>query len=605
MYPKSNTTLQIIGCEKLQISTNYGLKFVNKFTAMWRKLTSLIVLICFNTSLIIAQTDTVRIGLDTWVIIPSGTAINYDSLFAIQPQLALSPQYYYHRYNGGDLMYKITDNKGNGYDSLYGTRNMRPVLYGVSYRGGANNYYHLTDKRDNQNPLPLDGMHNLCEEGFSNSIYLYRHNYEGYPLGDTCKCIDSSYNALRYHQLDYFDSTHIYQILKMTYLSATDTSVGPIYVHCWNGWHASGYVAAVTLKQFCAFSSWDAVNYWDLGTDGANTSPRYQEQRERIKEFEPYPEFMISDSLQKCLCPPMPTQIDSSQLHVEIEHLVVVPEAIPVGFQIVLYNVNFAPGRTTIPSIATNQDIIYLKQALDVDPNLMVEIGGYTDNSGSYSENMSLSTQRAKFIYDHLIASGYAAERLSYKGYGPANPIYSNKYKSTREGNRRIEIKVLNKTVHATNQLVDESVYEQNNANVVDQEKLKKMSLTYFFDNQGSNELGSVFIIDSLTFPSSMATLPESGYGKESLDKLVQYLKTNKHVKISINGYTDASGIEENNLLLSEERAKAVYDYLVANGISPSRLTYKGHGSENPIAPNRYKWGRDINRRIEIEFVSD
>ncbi|MBK6951512.1 MAG: OmpA family protein [Crocinitomicaceae bacterium] len=550
------------------------------------------------------QLDTVKVGLDTYVIIPAGTKINYDSLFAINPQVELNPQFYIERYKEGDLMYKITDNKGNGFDSLYGTRNMRPVLHGVAYRGGANNYYHLTDKRDNQNPLPLDGMHNLCQEGFSGGIYLYRKGIDEYPMADTCSCIDQSWNTFNYHQLDYFDSTHVYEMMKMTYLSATNPEIGPIYLHCWNGWHASGYVSAVMLKQFCEFSNWDAVNYWDLGTDGANTSPRYQEQRERIKNFEPYPEFMISDSLQKCLCPEMPKNIDSSQLHVEIEHLVVVPEAIPVGFQIVLYNVIFAPGRTTFAGIENNPDVVYLMQALDVDPNLVIEIGGYTDASGSYSENVSLSTQRAKFIYDFLITKGYAPERISYKGYGPANPIYSNKYKSTREGNRRIEVKIINKTQHAGNQLVDESVYE-NNANVVDAEKLKKMSLSYFFANQGSSELGSVFIIDSLNFPSSMATLPTSGIGKENLDKLVTYLKENKYVKITINGYTDASGIEENNIVLSDQRAKAVYDYLIANGISASRLSYKGHGSQNPIAPNRYKWGRDINRRIEIEFVAD
>lgn len=561
-----------------------------------------IVLLLFGLS-IQAQLDTVKVGLETYVVIPAGKTLNYDSLFAIHPQLTLTPQFYINRYGEKDLMFKITDNKGLGFDSLYGTRNMRPILHGVAYRGGANNYYHETDKRENQNPLPVDGMHNLCKEGFSNGVYLYRHGFEGYPVGDTCQCIDSSWNQFKYSQLDYFDSAHVYKMLEMTYLAATNPEIGPVYLHCWNGWHASGYVSAVILKQFCGYSSWDAVNYWDLGTDGANTSPRYQEQRERIKNFQPYPEFMISDSLQKCLCPPMPEYIDSSQLHIEIEHLVVVPEAIPIGFQIVLYNVHFAPGRTSFTGIENNSDILYLMQALDLDPNLVIEVGGYTDNSGSYSENVSLSSQRAKFIYDFLISKGYPAERVSYHGYGPAKPIYSNKYKSTREGNRRIEIKIINKTVHGGNQLVDESVYE--NANVVDEEKLRKMSLSYFFTHQTSEDLGSVFIIDSLNFPSSLATLPESGFGKDMLDELVKYLSEHKHVKINITGYTDASGIEDNNLVLSEERAKAVYDYLIAAGIAPTRLQYAGRGSENPIAPNRYKWGRDINRRIEIEIVAD
>jgi outer membrane protein OmpA-like peptidoglycan-associated protein len=574
--------------------------FTSKFTVMKYVLP---VMLAFSGFFSYAQADTICIGLACYVVHPTGKPVDYDSLFSLPPNFVLTPEYYKKRYGETDLMYKITDNRGDGFDSLYGTRNMRPILHGVAYRGGSNNYYHLTDKRDNQNPIPLDGMHHLCQEGFSHGVYLYRNNFEGYPLGDTCQCVDQSFNTFKYHQLDYYDSSHVYKMLEMTYKSAIDPNVGPVYVHCWNGWHASGYVSAVMLKQFCGLSDWDAVNYWDLGTDGANTSPRYQEQRERIKAFKPYPEFMISDSLKSCLCPPMPERIDSSQLHVEIEHLVVVPEAIPVGFQIVLYNVTFAPGRTTFAGIETNSDILYLMQALDADPNLVVEIGGYTDNSGSYSENVSLSAQRAKFIYDYLISKGYPAERISYKGYGPEKPIYSNKYKSTREGNRRIEIKVINKTSRGTTGLVDETTYQ--NANVVDEEALKKSYLSYFFANQGTNGLGSVFIIDSLIFSSSQALLPDTGVGKATLDQLVIYLQQNKHVKININGYTDASGIEDNNIILSQQRAQAVYDYLVANGISASRLQHKGWGSQNPIAPNRYKWGRDINRRIEIEFVSD
>jgi outer membrane protein OmpA-like peptidoglycan-associated protein len=290
-------------------------------------------------------------------------------------------------------------------------------------------------------------------------------------------------------------------------------------------------------------------------------------------------------------------------LHIEIEHLVIVPEAIPVGFDIVLYNVQFAPGRTTIANLSTNMDIINLKKALDADPNLVIEIGGYTDNSGSHSENVSLSNRRAQYIYDHLIESGYSAERMTYQGYGPAKPIFSNRYKSTREGNRRIEIKIVNKTTHGGTGLVDESIYSD--ANVVDDEKLKKSYLSYFFAHQTDEGMGSVYIVDSLNFASSSSVLPDAGYGLEILNQLVIYLQNHKYTKIQINGYTDSSGIKENNDTLSTERAQAVNDYLVLKGISQNRIMHRGWGSENPIAPNRYKWGRDINRRIEIEFVGD
>lgn len=572
-----------------------------KFVLMRKILISICIL--FFSGIGWGQIDTVKLGLGAYVIADTTKAVNVDSLLTLEPKIIRDYNWYKERYGETDLMYKVTDNKGNGFDSLYGTRNMRPILHGVAYRGGANNYYHKIDKRKNQNAIPLDGMHNLCQEGFSAGVYLYRQNFDVSPIGDTCNCVDEGWNKFDYYQYDYFDSVHVYKMLELTYKAAVQPEVGPVYLHCWNGWHASGFISGVILKQFCGMSSWDAVNYWDLGTDGANTSPRYQTQRERIKDFVPYPEFMISDSLQKCMCPPMPTNIDSSQLHIEIEHLVIVPEAIPVGFDIVLYNVQFAAGRTTIGNLSSNMDIINLEKALDADPNLVIEIGGYTDNSGSTSENISLSQRRAQYIYDHMIASGYSAERMTYKGYGPAKPIFSNRYKSTREGNRRIEIKIVNKTTHGGTGLVDESIYSD--ANVVDNEQLKKSYLSYFFAHQTDEGMGSVYIVDSLNFASSSSVLPDAGYGLAVLNQLVTYLQNHKYTKIQINGYTDSSGIKENNDTLSTERAQAVNDYLVLKGISQNRILHRGWGSENPIAPNRYKWGRDINRRIEIEFVGD
>ena len=513
--------------------------------------------------------------------------------------------YYKLRYKEPDLMYKIVDNWGNGFDSLYGTRNMRPILHGVAYRGGSNNYYHKTDKRNNHNPIPNDGMSNLCIEGFSAGVYLYRENFETAPLGDTCDCIDKEVNELTYYQKDYFDDKHVYDMVELVYNSATNNDIGPVYLHCWNGWHASGFISAVILKQFCGFSNFEAVNYWDLGTDGANTSPRYQSQRERIKAFEPYPEFAVSDSLKSCLCPPMPDNIDSSALHIEIEHLVVVPEAIPVGYQVVLYNVKFGAGKTSFSNISTNIDIQNLKLALDTDPNLVIEVGGYTDNSGNTASNIAISQKRAAFVYNHLIQSGYDVNRISYKGYGPKNPIYSNRYKSTREGNRRIEIKILAKTQHSSSKLVDETPIVE-----VITETPETAFLSYFLSQQklpkaDQKPMQSNFIIDSLQFESGSAALPDSGAAIQFIDDLILVLRKNPYLKIQINGYTDASGIAEKNILLSEERAKAVYDYMVSKGLNPNRVFHSGHGSASPIAPNAYKWGRDLNRRIELELVSD
>ena len=89
--------------------------------------------------------------------------------------------FYKSKYKVQCVQEKITDNQGNGYENLYGTRNFRVILHGVAYRGGGNNYYHRTDKRNNKNPLPLDGLNNLLDNGFSTSVYLYRENFEIAP----------------------------------------------------------------------------------------------------------------------------------------------------------------------------------------------------------------------------------------------------------------------------------------------------------------------------------------------------------------------------------------------------------------------------------------
>ncbi len=85
------------------------------------------------------------------------------------------------------------------------------------------------------------------------------------------------------------------------------------------------------------------------------------------------------------------------------------------------------------------------------------------------------------------------------------------------------------------------------------------------------------------------------------LDELAEHLKsTNSQVKIF--GYTDTYGPDDYNLLLSQWRAKAAFDYLVNTGINAGRLTYEGKGESNPIADNNNFESRKLNRRVEFEI---
>jgi outer membrane protein OmpA-like peptidoglycan-associated protein len=88
----------------------------------------------------------------------------------------------------------------------------------------------------------------------------------------------------------------------------------------------------------------------------------------------------------------------------------------------------------------------------------------------------------------------------------------------------------------------------------------------------------------------------------EELNNLVDYLKEHSNYNIELSGHTDSTGKEENNIKLSEERAKAVADYLIQHGIGQSRINYKGYGSSKPIADNKIEKGKAANRRVEISF---
>jgi outer membrane protein OmpA-like peptidoglycan-associated protein/tetratricopeptide (TPR) repeat protein len=84
------------------------------------------------------------------------------------------------------------------------------------------------------------------------------------------------------------------------------------------------------------------------------------------------------------------------------------------------------------------------------------------------------------------------------------------------------------------------------------------------------------------------------------LATLIELMKDNPKLNIEIQGYTDDIGNAEQNLQLSKNRAKAVYDYLVGNGINMERMDYKGYGETKAIASNSTEEGRQRNRRTSF-----
>ena len=71
----------------------------------------------------------------------------------------------------------------------------------------------------------------------------------------------------------------------------------------------------------------------------------------------------------------------------------------------------------------------------------------------------------------------------------------------------------------------------------------------------------------------------------------------------TIEGHTDTTGPKAFNQKLSEDRANAVLDFLVTNGVASERLSSVGFGEDKPLNPNNTRKGRESNRRVEFKVV--
>jgi outer membrane protein OmpA-like peptidoglycan-associated protein len=108
-------------------------------------------------------------------------------------------------------------------------------------------------------------------------------------------------------------------------------------------------------------------------------------------------------------------------------------------------------------------------------------------------------------------------------------------------------------------------------------------------------------VLNNVFFDTDRSTLKKES--EVELEKLCELMKSNPKIRVEIAGHTDNQGSKEHNLTLSRNRAKAVYDYLVAHGIKADRMRYKGYGFDQPVASNDTPEGRALNRRTEFKIV--
>jgi len=105
-------------------------------------------------------------------------------------------------------------------------------------------------------------------------------------------------------------------------------------------------------------------------------------------------------------------------------------------------------------------------------------------------------------------------------------------------------------------------------------------------------------VLKGVNFESGKAVLLPASY--KVLDEIAESFREWPEVRVEVQGHTDNVGTPEKNMLLSQQRAETVRDYLIQKGIASDRITAVGYGQEKPIADNNTSAGRAQNRRVEL-----
>jgi OmpA-OmpF porin, OOP family len=112
---------------------------------------------------------------------------------------------------------------------------------------------------------------------------------------------------------------------------------------------------------------------------------------------------------------------------------------------------------------------------------------------------------------------------------------------------------------------------------------------------------GRIVVFEQVQFAGAGSTIRP--YSNTLLNQVVDAMVRNNIKRVRIEGHTDNRGERKTNRKLSEDRARAVADYLAKQGIAPSRIETVGYGDTRPLAPNLTARGREMNRRVEFVIL--
>lgn len=231
----------------------------------------------------------------------------------------------------------------------------------------------------------------------------------------------------------------------------------------------------------------------------------------------------------------------------------------------------------------SSENKLIINNLLSLNNIFSIEIIAYTDFLGSSTYNQSLSEKRATNIYNYLINNNFSNDKIiSYKGLGvfPKSHLFQNN-NDTIVGvasHRRAEIRYSK---------AEESPIEENDF-----------------------EIGQEIVLENIIFEGGTSIFKlQSQYALNQLVKTMQQfpkleIEIQGHICCKYNGEDGYDMINKNNFL-SLNRAKAVYDYLIKEGIDANRMTYNGYGSSKKRFPQeKTEEEENLNRRVEIKILN-
>ena len=272
-------------------------------------------------------------------------------------------------------------------------------------------------------------------------------------------------------------------------------------------------------------------------------------------------------------------------------------------------------------------DIFYSRKLNDTTWSMPTNIG-YPINTSGEEMNLIVGASGNTAIFSSDKLDGYGGQDLySFELYEDARPVPTTYMKGIvfdEKTNQRLaaDFKIIdleneNEVVSATADpvtgsfLISLPVNKNYALNVsmdgylFHSENIELLSGTPdepFLKNVGMKQLsvGESVVLKNVFFETNKYDLKDES--RVELMKLHNFMQNNPAVSIEISGHTDNVGNDNDNQTLSENRAQAIYNFLIENGIEVDRLSYKGYGETQPIDTNDTEEGRANNRRSEFKI---